>query len=80
MAWSVADVTDETILAFVDTTGVTFPVARDAAGTYFQYDVTQESAPFPLDVLVDKNGIVRAIDERYDPDALEATIAGLLAE
>ena len=80
MAWSVANVSDETILAFVDQTGVTFPVMRDEDATYFQYDVTSESAPFPLDVVVDKNGIVRLVSERYDPDELEALIEELLAE
>lgn len=80
MAWSVASVTDETILDFVDTTGVTFPVMRDEAGTYFEYDVTQESAPFPLDVVVDKQGTIRLISERYDPDELEALIDELIAE
>lgn len=80
MAWSVAGVTDETIVAFAEQTGVTFPVMRDSAGTYFEYDVVQESAPFPLDVIVDKNGVVRYIAERFDPDEIEATINELIAE
>ncbi len=80
MAWSVASVTDETILDFVDGTGVSFPVMRDEDGTYFQYDITQESAPFPLDVLVDKQGTIRLISERFDPDELQAHIDALLAE
>ncbi len=80
MAWSVANVTDETILNFADGTGVTFPVMRDEDGTYNAYDVTAESAPFPLDVVIDKNGTIRAISERFDADELEALIDELLAE
>ena len=80
MAWSVANVSDETILDFAATTGVTFPVMRDEAGTYFEYDLTQESAPFPLDVVVDKQGKIRLISERFDPDELQTLIDELIAE
>ena len=40
----------------------------------------EESAPFPLDVLVDKQGVVRYVSERFDPDELTAEVNALLAE
>lgn len=80
MAWSVANVSDETIVSFADQTGVSFPVMRDSDATYFEYDVVQESAPFPLDVLVDKTGTVRYVSERFDAGELDSVIQQLLVE
>ncbi|NCG20387.1 MAG: hypothetical protein GWP91_15365 [Rhodobacterales bacterium] len=53
---------------------------RDASATYGQYDVVQESAPFPLDVLGDKRGGVRYVSERIDPDDITAEANALLAK
>jgi hypothetical protein len=80
MAWSVASVTDTTIEAFVEETGVDFPVFRDLAGTYNEYDQVGSSAPFPLDVVIDKNGIVRYVSTRYEPDVIEELILELREE
>ncbi len=77
-AGSVTGVTDETVLAWLEEAGATYPVMRDLAGTYGDYDHLGATAPFPLDVLVDQEGIVRYVDTRYDPDALEAVIENLL--
>jgi peroxiredoxin len=80
MAWSVASVSDSTILAFVSETGVEFPVFRDSAATYYTYDQVGQSAPFPLDVVIDKNGVVRYVSTRYEPDRIAELVAELRAE
>ena len=53
---------------------------RDASATYGQSDVVEEFAPFPLDVLVDKRGVVRYVSERFDPDDFTAEVNALLAK
>ena len=80
MAWSLGGVSDETILKFVDGTGVTFPVMRDSAGTYGEYDQVGATAPFPLDVVIDRNGIVRYVSTHYEPEEIERVVTELLAE
>jgi hypothetical protein len=36
--------------------------------------------PFPVDVIVDKAGIIRYVTHQYDPDAMDELIQRLLAE
>ncbi len=72
-------VTDDLVRDFAEHNGVTFPVMRDPSGTYGQYDSVGSSAPFPLDVIVDQDGIVRYVDTRFEPDVLQEVIDGLLA-
>ncbi len=52
----------------------------DADDTYDAYDRSEATAPFPLDVIVDQQGIVRYVAAEYDPDAMRAVIEELLAE
>ncbi len=71
--------TDDLVRDFAEHHAVTFPVMRDPGGTYGQYDDVGATAPFPLDVVVDQQGIVQYVDTRFDPDVLEDTINDLLA-
>ena len=80
MPGAIGDVTDETFLLFAEGAGATFPVMFDADGTYYTYDAVGASAPFPLDVLVDKNGVVRRVSTRYDPDTMEELVRELVEE
>lgn len=72
---------------FVQTLGVTFPVGVEelpsgaTSLTYRQF--TQAYAgvnPYPVDVIVDKQGIIRYVAREYDPAAMDAMIQQLLAE
>jgi hypothetical protein len=36
--------------------------------------------PFPVDTLIDKNGIIQYVGREYDPDTLDALIQKLLAQ
>ena len=73
-----AGVTDGMIRAFAEDHGATFPVMRDPDRTYYDYQAVGSSAPFPLDVIVDREGIVRYVDTRFEPDELQEVIDGLL--
>lgn len=66
------------MLAWFEAAGGEFPVMVDSGGTYGRYDATGATAPFPLDVVVDQEGVVRYVDTRYDPDAIQAVLDELL--
>lgn len=70
----------ETVRAFRDQTGVTFPLLLGDR-SYFEYgDAGGRISPFPLDVIVDRRGVVRYVRAEFDGEAMEATIERLLAE
>jgi hypothetical protein len=77
--FSVTGVTDDLVREFGEHHGVTFPIMRDPGGTYGQYDDVGSTAPFPLDVIVDQQGIVQYVDTRFEPEVLHDVIDGLLA-
>ncbi len=66
---------------FVDTLGVTYPVGVEETANYplFTQNFTGVN-PYPVDILVDKQGIVRYVAREYDPAAMDAMIQQLLAE
>lgn len=66
---------------FVETLGVTYPVGVEDSATYEQFVQNFPGVnPYPVDVLVDKQGIIRYIAREYDPAAMDAKIQQLLAE
>lgn len=67
---------------FREQTGVTFPIGWDRSGSYsalFQSGGTDIS-PFPLDVIIDKQGRVAYVSRAYDPEAMAGTIERLLTQ
>jgi hypothetical protein len=61
--------------------GVTYPIGLETTTTYFQFAKNYAGAnPFPLQVLVDKEGVVRYVARQYDPVAVRAMVEQLLAE
>ena len=67
--------------AFCGTLGVSFDVGLEETGTYFS--LTQNFVgpnPFPVDILVGKDGKIAYITREYDPPALTEMIEMLLAE
>ena len=69
--------TEETLTAFRAQTGVTFPfLIEPSATTYHQYANAADdlTTPYPLDVLIDGNGIVRYLRGEFDADALWAAV------
>lgn len=66
---------------FIDNLGVTYDVGIETSGTYTS--LVQNFAglnPFPVDVLIGKDGRIRYITREYDPYAMTEIIEQLLAE
>ena len=68
---------------FVDTLVVSYPIGVEepAYPRYSQYTSAFTGVnPYPVDVLIDKKGIIRYVAREYDPVAIDAMIKQLLAE
>lgn len=71
---------DATVRAFRDQTGATFPLLLNDV-SYNRYGRSDGTiSPYPLDVIVDREGIVRYLRHEFDGEAMEATLQRLLAE
>ena len=66
------------IRKFMAETGVTFPVAADSAGSAGGYSAGPSISPFPLDVVVGRDGRIAYLTRKYDADALRAAIEAAL--
>ncbi len=74
--------TQQVVQTFVDNFGVTFPVLLDLqGGAYNQYRPGPGActSPFPLDFILDRDGIIRYWKCEYDPTAMRAVLEELLA-
>lgn len=68
---------------YVNWLGVTIPVATEVTGegTYAEVTASYEgSNPFPVNIIIDKQGIIRYISREYDPFTMDALVQELLAE
>jgi hypothetical protein len=66
---------------FCETLGVTYPTGVEETMVYEQFRENFDGTnPFPVDVIVDKQGIIRYVAREYDPVGMEAMIQELLAE
>ena len=68
-----------TVSAFRDQAGVTFPLLLNDS-SYFDYASSGSISPFPLDVIIDREGTIRYLRREYDGEAMAATLEVLLAE
>ncbi|KYF85325.1 alkyl hydroperoxide reductase [Sorangium cellulosum] len=70
------------VQAYCDNIEITFPVGlEETASTYAAVTSSFPGPnPFPVDVIVGKDGIVRYASHEYDPDAMTAVIEQALAE
>jgi peroxiredoxin len=64
----------EQMATFVAQTGATFPVASDGGQSFDAWGPTPDTSPFPLDVVIDRDGIVRYVAREYSADELRAAI------
>lgn len=70
-----------TVSVFIAQTGFTHPVLMDqTASVYQMYQLDGAVSPFPLDYIVDRNGIIRYGLTDYDPAQMQITIDLLLIE
>ena len=66
---------------FCNTLGVTYPVGVEETSNYNLFRENFDGTnPYPVDIIVDKQGIIRYVAREYDPAAMEAVIQTLLAE
>lgn len=71
----------EQVKAFCDDIGVTYPVGVEETETYELFSQSFDGAnPYPIDVIVDKRGIIRYVAREYDPTRMKEVIDELLAE
>ena len=67
-----------TLASFVEQTGITFPVLRNDT-TYFDYANPDGSiSPYPLDVIVDREGRIAYLRHEFNADDMVTTILRLL--
>jgi hypothetical protein len=71
----------EQVKAFCDDIGVSYPVGVEETETYELFSQSFEGAnPYPIDVIVDKQGIIRYVAREYDPARMKEVVDELLAE
>ncbi|MEQ1502050.1 MAG: redoxin domain-containing protein [Myxococcota bacterium] len=65
-------------IAYMD---LPFAMGIDEGTTYDTLEAVYDGGnPFPVDILVDKAGIIRYVSREYDPDGMLAVLPDLLAE
>ncbi len=71
----------EEAYAFLDTTATTLPCLLDSDGAlYDAYPMDEGYAPFPLHVVIDREGEIVYLARQYDAEATRAAIEAALAE
>jgi hypothetical protein len=78
-----ADYTDDIggVQKFVKNLGVEFPVGLEDTTNYLSYAANYKGPnPFPVDIIVGKDGKIAYIAREYDPDAMTAMVEKLLAQ
>ena len=74
----------DAVAAFTVTQGIDFLVAVEETSvtpTYSTIEGIYDGAnPYPVDILIDKTGVIRYISREYDPVSLDEEIQLLLAE
>jgi len=65
---------------FIRQTGITFPVAMDHKGSYKQFKGLggKALAPFPLDVIIDRQGKIAYVSRKYEAKRMQTVIDRLL--
>ena len=73
--------TDEIIRQFKAQTRVTFPLGVDVNKTFDTYSADENGiSPFPLDVIVGKDGTIEYLAREFHPDEMKAVLDRLLNE
>lgn len=70
--------TPERLKTFVSQTGITFPILIGTGGLYRKYQLSETISPFPLDVIIDKQGKIAYIAGKFDAAAMEQVVQRLL--
>lgn len=65
------------IQSFIEQANVTFPVVMDRGQTV-TYASGLGISPFPTDLVIDRDGVIRYLRTEYDPDALREAVLSAL--
>lgn len=68
---------EATLDAFAEQTGVGFPLVHDS-GTYSSWSFPPALSPFPRQVLIDRDGIVRYVASEHRAGELRAAVEEVL--
>jgi len=73
----------ETVLDFATSAHITLPMLYDAKAPYHRYYAVDDGgepwAPYPLQVIVDRDGVIRYISHQYDALAVQRTLDTILS-
>ena len=73
-----------TVLDFAVNADITLPMLYDAKQPYHRYYAVDDGgepwAPYPLQVIVDREGVIRYIANQYDALAVQQALDTILAE
>ncbi len=64
--------------AFVQSFGMTYPILKEVNGAVYNTYSIIGISPFPLDAIIDQNGVMRYLNSEYDPQFMLRIINGLL--
>ena len=64
--------------AFVQSFGMTYPILKEVNGAVYNTYSIIGISPFPLDAIIDQNGVLRYLNSEYDPQFMLRIINGLL--
>lgn len=67
-----------TMRMFREQTGATFPFGFDDGSSYMELRSPQAISPFPLDVIIDRDGRIVYSSQRHDIEAMVETLENLL--
>ena len=66
---------------FADNLGVTYPIGLEQTQTYMALTQNFEGLnPFPVEVIVGRDGKIAYVAREYDPNSMAAVIEQLLAQ
>ncbi len=68
-----------TIQQFIESFGITYPVILDTDGSVWVTYKIQSISPFPLDCIIDQNGIIHYLNSEYDPQVMLSVVDELLS-
>lgn len=68
----------EILEVFIDAFQITFPILPDDETVYQQYRQPGAQSPFPLDYIIDQDGLVAYHATEYQPETMVAVIEDLL--
>ena len=70
--------TPTTLKMFAKQTQVTFPIGLDASASYGSFPKSGAMSPFPLDVIVGRDGKIAYINREYVAEEIVGVIDALL--